>query len=94
MTKYRPSRKAALEYFGFGTENMKRLKICTCCGNALNSKNRFCEACNTKLPEKTVFDIYKAKHRCCEKCGNVLPNDAEYCSICGTKRNNKEREAI
>lgn len=94
MRRYEPSRKAALAYFGFGTENMKRLKICPCCGNAQTAKNRFCKVCHTKLPEKTVFDIYKAKHCCCTKCENVLPNDAEYCPMCGTKQNNKEIEAI
>ena len=93
VTRYRPLRKDVLEHFGFGTKNMKRFKICPCCGNAQAAKNKFCKVCQTKLPEETVFDIYKAKHRCCTKCENVLPNDAEYCPMCGAKQNN-EREAI
>ena len=93
VTRYRPLRNDVLEYFGFGTKNMKRFKICQCCGNVQTAKNKFCKACQTKLPEETVFDIYKAKHRCCTKCENVLPNDAEYCPMCGAKQNN-ERESI
>ena len=95
MRRYEPSRKAALTYFGFGTENMKRFKICPGCGTSQAAKNRFCGVCHTKLRTETLFDIYKAKHRCCTKCGNVLPYDAEYCPLCGTNQsNNKEREAI
>ena len=93
VTRYRSSRKDVLEYFGFGTKNMKRFKICPCCGNIQAAKNKFCKVCQTKLPEETVFDIYKAKHRCCTKCENVLPNDAEYCPMCGAKQIH-EREAI
>ena len=94
MAKYNnPSRKEVLEHFGFGTENMKRLKICQCCGNAQAAKNKLCEVYHTKLRDETLFDIYKAKHRCCEKCGNVLPDDAGYCPLCGAKQNN-ERESI
>lgn len=93
MTKRSPSRKEVLEHFGFGTENMKRLKICPSCGNAQAAKNKFCKVCHTKLRNETLFDIYRAKHRCCKKCGNVLPYDAEYCPMCGAKQNN-EREAI
>lgn len=93
MRKHKPSRKEVLEHFGFGTENMKKAKICPGCGYAQAAKNKVCELCRTKLSSETLFDVYKAKHRCCEKCGNVLPNDAEYCPVCGTKQN-KEREAI
>ena len=93
MTSYNLTKKDALEHFGFGTKKMKSFKICPCCGNAQAAKNKFCKVCQTKLPEETVFDIYKAKHRCCEACGNVLPNDAEFCPLCGAKQN-KESEAI
>lgn len=93
MTSYKLTKKDALEHFGFGTKKMKSFKICPCCGNAQAAKNKFCKVCQTKLPEETVFDIYKAKHRCCEACGNVLPNDAEFCPLCGAKQN-KESEAI
>ena len=86
MRRYEPSRKGALEHFGFGTENMKKLKICPCCGNAQKVRNRLCDVCHTKLSGKTIFDIYKSKHRCCGNCGNVLPDDAEYCPLCGAKQ--------
>lgn len=90
MTRYKPSRKEVLEHFGFGTQKMKSFKICPCCGNAQNAKNRFCETCRARLPRETVFDIYKSKRRCCGNCGNVLPDDAEYCPMCGKKQNNKK----
>ena len=73
----------------FWSISASECKICPCCGNAQNSKKRFCEVCHTKLPGSTIFDIYKSKHRCCKKCGNVLPDDAEYCPLCGTKQSNK-----
>ena len=94
LSNYTPSRKEILKHFGFGTENMKRLKICPCCGNAQAAKNKFCEVCHTRLHNETLFDIYKAKHRCCTRCGNILPDDTEYCPMCGTKQKNKEKEAI
>ena len=93
MTSYKLTKKDALEHFGFGTKKMKSFKICPCCRNAQAAKNKFCKVCQTKLPEETVFDIYKAKHCCCTKCENVLPNDAEFCPLCGAKQN-KESEAI
>ena len=94
LTKYNPSRKEILKHFGFGTENMKRLKICPCCGNAQAARSKLCEVCHTNLRDETLFDIYKAKHRCCEKCGNILTDDTEYCPMCGTEQKNEEREAI
>lgn len=93
MTEYKPSRKEVLEHFGFGTENMKKLKICQYCGNAQKAKIGLCDICHSEMPNETVFDIYSTKHCRCEKCGNVLPNDANYCPMCG-KKQNKEREEI
>lgn len=94
MTGYKPSRKEVLEHFGFGTENMKRFKICPCCGSAQDAKNKICKNCGKKLPSETLFDIYKSRHRCCIKCRNVLPDDALFCPVCGTKQRDAEREAI
>ena len=93
MARYVPTRKEVLKHFGFGTENMKRIRICPVCMSAQDEKNVFCGICHALLPKKTVFDFYKELHSCCKNCGNVLPSDAEFCPMCGAKQN-EEREAI
>lgn len=94
MTRNKPSRKKVLEHFGFGTELMKKYKVCSSCGNKQKAKNKFCEVCHAALTANTLFDTYRLKGRCCEKCGNVLPNDAGFCPLCGAKQNGKEREEV
>lgn len=59
MTRYRALRKDVLEHFGFGTKNMKRYKICPCCGNVQAAKNKLCKVCQTKLRRKQFLIFTK-----------------------------------
>ena len=62
VTRYRPLRKDVLEHFGFGTKNMKRFKICPCCGNVQAAKNKFCKVCHTKLRNETLSLIFTGQN--------------------------------
>ncbi|MBR2498993.1 MAG: SPFH domain-containing protein [Clostridia bacterium] len=51
-------------------------KICTNCGNAINSKAKFCDECGTKVETK----------RFCTNCGIEISSDAKFCPDCGSKQ--------
>ena len=73
-----------MEFFGFGPEAMKKVKICAHCGTAATASRNCCALCGEKLPQETVFDYYLKMHRSCKKCGNVLQDNAVFCAHCGT----------
>ena len=60
-----------MELYGFGPAAMKKVKVCTECGH--------------RLPDKTLYDVYKERHRCCPVCDTVLSNEMGYCPQCGRK---------
>ena len=64
-------RRVMLLEYGFGPETLQQRKVCTDCGAA--------------LPEKTLYDLYRARHRCCLHCGVVVTDVAVYCPECGTR---------
>lgn len=70
---------------GFGIERMKQIKVCTRCGNTSEEKKQFCTECNHRLPDKTLYDIYKERHKTCPHCDTVVSNETDYCPQCGTK---------
>ena len=70
---------------GFGVEAMKEVKVCTICGNPSLSSEAYCRECGNKLPDKTLYDIYKERHTVCPVCDTVLASDSDYCPQCGTK---------
>lgn len=70
---------------GFGTDSMKQLKICTACGKMSPHTEAFCRECGRRLPEKTLYDIYKERHTVCLSCETVVSQDSEYCPQCGKK---------
>lgn len=78
----------AREYFGFGPERMKEIKICLYCGAMLKDSDKVCFACGNNVPAKTLFDRYKETHAYCLNCNAILPNDAKYCPQCGKKIKN------
>ena len=65
-------RQQSMEQYGFGPAAMKKVKVCTQCGNPSPSDERFCRECGYRLPEKTLYDIYKERHVCCPNCDTVL----------------------
>lgn len=79
-------REEAREYFGFGTKRMRELKVCGECGAMVDAHRRYCTHCHAKLPQKTLYDIYKSRHRACPNCGIVLSEHASYCPQCGKKQ--------
>ena len=83
MTEREPTKKKILEHFGFGTEKMKEIKICEKCGAAVSAKEEYCTVCREKLPNETLFDVYRMRHRACSGCGTVLSDGALFCPECG-----------
>lgn len=71
--------------FGFGTDAMKKLKVCALCGTVSHVKLTKCPACGTVLPKETLYTIYKARHKQCEHCHAVVANEATFCPACGRK---------
>ena len=70
---------------GFGPTAMKKVKGCEKCGKPSPSSEQFCTECGHRLPDKTLYDIYKERHRCCPTCDTVLSDTMDYCPQCGTK---------
>ncbi len=68
---------------GFGTEVMKTRKICTVCGTVSIASQHYCNECQSKLPDETLFETYAKRHRRCESCGTVASKDMNYCPLCG-----------
>ncbi|WP_368075578.1 zinc-ribbon domain-containing protein [uncultured Dysosmobacter sp.] len=42
-------------------------------------------SCGAALPKETLYDFYRARHRCCPGCGVVVTDVAVYCPECGTR---------
>ena len=82
MTEYdletkKALRRVSLLEYGFGPETLRGRKVCPVCGKA-NSAGQ------TALPKETLYDFYRARHRCCPGCGVVVTDVAVYCPECGT----------
>lgn len=78
-------RQQNMNYCGFGPNAMKKLKVCRECRASAPSDQQFCTECGHRLPEKTLYDIYKERHTCCPKCDTVVCDSSEYCPQCGEK---------
>lgn len=78
-------RQSAMKKYGFGTEEMKKTKVCAYCGARLSANAKKCTECGKEVSEKTLFDIYKEHHVCCTHCDTVLAENAHYCPQCGHK---------
>ena len=79
-----------MEYYGFGIKVMKQLKVCSYCGVMTNALNRFCKECGKPLPNDTLYQFYKKRHKCCSVCETVVCDAALYCPQCGIKIEEKE----
>lgn len=70
---------------GFGVDSMKQIKVCTRCGNTSSVKQQFCTECGYRLPDKSLYEIYKERHKICPKCETVVTDESDYCPQCGEK---------
>ncbi len=70
---------------GFGIEAMKERKICTQCGNPSPVTQEFCKECGYRLPDKTLYDIYRERHSVCGICETVVAGHSGYCPQCGSR---------
>lgn len=70
---------------GFGYEVMKAIRVCEKCGKPTSAKILLCQNCGAFLPRKTLFDIYRRRHKTCRMCGAVLSDAMKYCPKCGKK---------
>lgn len=83
----RPGRFTAAdpEDYGFGVKAMNRIKVCVHCGQTEPAGNYICSGCGEKLPQMTVFQLYRLQHRLCPICDTVLADYMRFCPHCGQK---------
>lgn len=70
---------------GFGTEAMKRLKVCHCCGRVACVNETQCRSCGEALPRETLYELYRSRHKQCGSCHAIVSRDASFCPACGRK---------
>lgn len=78
-------KRKRLTEFGFGTDVMRAVTVCTNCNSLESSRNVFCSKCNTLLPGVNLYDFYRAQHMICSECGTVLSKNMHYCPHCGVR---------
>ncbi len=78
-------RLESMEEYGFGPRAMRELKVCRFCGRTSPSGERFCRECGKELPEKSLYQSYKERHKFCTGCETVVADSTEYCPQCGKK---------
>ncbi len=71
--------------YGMGPYAMKKIKVCSKCGQIVKRLSLMCPVCKTMLTRKTLFDEYKMMHFCCPSCDIPLTGDTQYCPHCGRK---------
>ncbi|MBQ8301303.1 MAG: zinc ribbon domain-containing protein [Clostridia bacterium] len=85
MKKMKIIRKDSLYHFGFGTDEMMNLTVCTNCNSLEESNKIFCSKCGTRLSGANLYDLYKSYHKICSKCGMVISPSMHYCPHCGIR---------
>ena len=78
-------RQVTLLEYGFGPDTLRRRKICPSCGRANSADRTDCTDCGARLPEMTLYDLYRSRHRCCPGCGVAVTDVARYCPECGAR---------
>ncbi len=77
-------KKEAMQKYGFGIDEMKKIKVCSCCGAPQKAENVVCDKCQNPLGA-TLYEEYKSRHLTCSRCGEVVANNSKYCHKCGNK---------
>ena len=85
MTRSEQIRLESMRHYGFGTEAMKQIKICTHCRTPHDTKDEFCRECGNPLPKTTFCDTYKSRHKSFSRCGIVVQDNIDYCPQCGMR---------
>ena len=83
MEQIEKVRIESMRHLGFGPQVMKRLKICTSCGEPISSDKMFCRECGAPLPKVTLYQSYSARHKVCRTCSTVVSDSSLYCPQCG-----------
>lgn len=78
-------RRVVLLEYGCGPDTLRRRKICPSCGRANSADRTDCTDAGARLPEMTLYDLYRSRHRCCPGCGVAVTNVARYCPECGAR---------
>ena len=78
--------------YGMGPVAMKKIKICSRCGQIAKGTALMCPSCKKLLTRKTLYDEYKMMHFCCLSCDIPLTVDTQYCPHCGRKAGMKPSE--
>lgn len=47
-----------------------------------------------RLPETTLYDFYRSRHRCCPVCGVAVTEVAVYCPECGARLPERREAAV
>ena len=91
--KLEQSRQQNMEHYGFGPSAMKKIRVCTHCGTPSQTERNFCVECGRRLPEKTLYDLYRDRHEICFVCETILTEEMDFCPKCGAKtQHNKSNE--
>ena len=83
-------RQESMAYYGFGPASMKKIRVCSQCGNPSPQEKKYCVECGHKLPEKTLYDLYMEQHTQCPVCKSVLAENMKYCPQCGMRNKLKD----
>ena len=84
MTKAQEkTRSESMRQYGFGPDEMKKIKVCKECGAKVDSELMFCSECSAPLPSETLYMIYVHSHFVCTKCKTVVSSEYKYCPQCG-----------
>lgn len=85
------SRREGMRRYGFGIQAMRQIKVCRGCGAPARAEQNYCKECGSPLPQRTLYEEYKLRHKVCIHCDIAVPDEAEYCPQCGRKLEQKRR---
>ena len=85
-------RHKGMDFYGFGPDAMKKIKVCSECGKKLNIGEKFCTECGKELSQDSLYDMYRKAHLYCKYCDIVVSDNSKYCLKCGRKIVNEGRE--
>ena len=85
ITRNETIRQSNMERYGFGPAAMQSIRICAECGMPAAALERKCRECGVKLPQETLFQQYKKRHRFCPHCDTVVARSALFCPECGMR---------
>ena len=85
MIDYQMIRLEGMKTYGFGSEAMKKVKVCRLCKCICDAGEYYCRECGVVLPRETLFDLYKSHHLYCPVCETVVADTVLFCPKCGKR---------